>query len=177
MKTFLGTEVEQSGKTIKLNLDCYIQQVLAEYKAYIKKMLRVKKVPISPGVILNPVDVPELPDQRKQKCYRSFVANPSFKILRIGEVTDNRTCCLGAQIRIGAIALLDDQRPACSCCTTNRRSHGSPRCRRLRLSRLRRLNTTLHEPLSGGYGGFVSPHAMHTVSSGRETPMDMESKQ
>jgi hypothetical protein len=37
-------------------------------------MLRPKKVPISPGVFLNPEDVPELPDQRKQKYYRSFVA-------------------------------------------------------------------------------------------------------
>ncbi len=65
MKTFLGMEVEQSGKTNQSHLDCYIQQVLAEYKAYIKKMLRPKKVPISPGVILNPEDVPKLPDQRK----------------------------------------------------------------------------------------------------------------
>ncbi len=65
--------------------------------------------------------------------------------LRIGEVTENRTCCLGTQIRIGAIALLDDQRQACSCCTTNRQSHGSPRCRRLQLSRLPRLSTTPHQ--------------------------------
>jgi hypothetical protein len=64
---------------------------------------------------------------------------------RIGRVTGNRTCCLGMQIRIGAIALLDNQRPACSCFTTNRRSHGSPRCRRLRLSRLQRPSTTLHQ--------------------------------
>ncbi len=78
MKTFLGKEVEQSGKTIKLHLDCYIQQVLAEYKAYIKKTLRPKKVPISPGVILKPDNVPELPDQRKQKYYRSFVAKLQF---------------------------------------------------------------------------------------------------
>ena len=51
MKTFLGMEVEQCGKTIKLHLDCYTQQVLAEYKVYIKKMLRPKKVLISPGVL------------------------------------------------------------------------------------------------------------------------------
>jgi hypothetical protein len=70
LKTFLGMEVEQSGKTIKLHLDCYIQQVLAEYKAYIKKMLRPKKVLISPCVILNPEDVPELLDQRKQSHSR-----------------------------------------------------------------------------------------------------------
>jgi hypothetical protein len=78
MKTFLGMEVKQSGKTIKLHLDCYIQQVLAGYKVYIKKMLRPKKVPISPGVILNPEDVPELPDQHKQKYYRSFIAKLQF---------------------------------------------------------------------------------------------------
>ena len=78
MKTFLGMEVEQSGKTIKLHLDCDIQQVLSDYKEYIKKMLRPKKVPISPGVILDPTDVPVLPDARKQKYYRSFVAKLQF---------------------------------------------------------------------------------------------------
>ncbi len=52
--TFLGMEVEQSGKTIKLHLDCNIQHVLVEYKVYIKKMLRPKKVLISPGGILMP---------------------------------------------------------------------------------------------------------------------------
>ncbi len=40
MKTFLGMEVEQKGRGIKLHLDYYIQQVLKEYKEYIKKMLR-----------------------------------------------------------------------------------------------------------------------------------------
>jgi hypothetical protein len=84
MKTFLGMEVEQSGKTIKLHLDCYIQQVLAEYKGYIKKMLRPKKAPISPGVILKLEDVTELLDQRKQtrKYYRFFVA--SSNLLQLG---------------------------------------------------------------------------------------------
>ena len=41
-------------------------------------MLRPKKVPISPGVILDPTDVPVLPDPRKQKYYRSFVAKLQF---------------------------------------------------------------------------------------------------
>jgi hypothetical protein len=70
MKTSLGMKMEQSGKTIKLHLDCHIQQGLAEYKDYIKKMLRPKKVQISPGVILKQEDVPESPE----KHYRSFVA-------------------------------------------------------------------------------------------------------
>ena len=61
MKTFLGMEVEQDNKTIKLHLDHYVQEMLAEYKDYIKKSLRPKRVPISPGVILRPEDCPELP--------------------------------------------------------------------------------------------------------------------
>jgi hypothetical protein len=40
METFLGMEVEQPGKVIKLHLDTYIQEVLAEYKENIKKTLR-----------------------------------------------------------------------------------------------------------------------------------------
>jgi hypothetical protein len=78
MKTFLGMEVEQSGKTIRLHLDCYIQQVRAECKAYIKKRMRPKKVPMSPGVSLKPEAIPELPDQRKQKYYQSFVEKLPF---------------------------------------------------------------------------------------------------
>jgi hypothetical protein len=73
MKTFLEMEVEQRGKTLKLHLDCYIQQVLADYKEIIKKMLR-PKLAISLGVVLDPADVPVLPDRRKQKYYHSFLA-------------------------------------------------------------------------------------------------------
>ncbi len=51
MKTFLGMEVEQDNKTIKLHLDRYVQETLAECKDYIKKSLAPKCVPISPGVI------------------------------------------------------------------------------------------------------------------------------
>ena len=49
METFLGMEVEQPGKVIRLHLDTYVQQVLAEYKEYIKKSLRPKRVPMTPG--------------------------------------------------------------------------------------------------------------------------------
>jgi hypothetical protein len=42
METFLGMEVEQPGKMIRRHLDSYIQDVLTEYKAYIKKALRAK---------------------------------------------------------------------------------------------------------------------------------------
>jgi hypothetical protein len=53
METFLGMEVEQPGKVIKLHLDGYIQEVLTEYKVYIKKSLRPKRVQMSPGIVLN----------------------------------------------------------------------------------------------------------------------------
>ena len=49
METYLGIEVEQPGKVIFLHLDNYINEVLEEYKAYIKKMLRVKRLPIQLG--------------------------------------------------------------------------------------------------------------------------------
>ena len=78
METFLGMEVEQSGGVIKLHLDSYIQDVLIEYKDYIKKALRPKRVPMSPGLVLINEDCPILPDARKQKYYRSFVAKLRF---------------------------------------------------------------------------------------------------
>ena len=37
MATFLGMEAKQPGKVIKLHLDSYIQEVLKDYKEYIKK--------------------------------------------------------------------------------------------------------------------------------------------
>ena len=44
IETFLGMEVEQPGKVIKLHLDSCIQEVLKDYKEYIKKSLRPKRV-------------------------------------------------------------------------------------------------------------------------------------
>ena len=61
METFLGMEVEQPGKVIKLHLDSYIQEVLKDYKEYIKKSLRPKRVLMSPGLVLDKTDCPHLP--------------------------------------------------------------------------------------------------------------------
>ena len=36
METFLGMEAEPTGKVIKLHLDSHIQEVLKDYKKYIK---------------------------------------------------------------------------------------------------------------------------------------------
>jgi hypothetical protein len=78
METFLGMEVEQPGKVIRLHLDTYVQQVLVEYKGYIKKSLRPKRVPMTPGVVLNNDDCPIVPAPRKQKYFRSFPAKLQF---------------------------------------------------------------------------------------------------
>ncbi len=53
METLLSMEVQQTKSSIKLHLDHYIQETLDGYKAYIKKSLRPKKVPISSGIILS----------------------------------------------------------------------------------------------------------------------------
>ena len=78
METFLGMVVEQKGKSIKIHFDNYVKEVVTEYSDYIKRSLRFKKVPISPGVAFKAEDVPELPDPLKQKIYRSFAAKLQF---------------------------------------------------------------------------------------------------
>jgi hypothetical protein len=78
MKTFLGMEVEQLGKVIRLHLDSYIQDVLAEYKAFIKRALRPRKVLMSPELVITNEDCPITLDPRKQKDCRSFIAKVQF---------------------------------------------------------------------------------------------------
>ena len=51
MKSFIGIQVEQGNKKIKLHLDHYVQEMLTEYKGYIKKSLRPKRVPMGPGIV------------------------------------------------------------------------------------------------------------------------------
>jgi hypothetical protein len=71
IETFLGMEVEQPGKVIRLQ---YIRSVLDEYKEFIKKSFRPKRVPMSPRLVLNDMDGPTIPDPRTQKFYLSFIA-------------------------------------------------------------------------------------------------------
>ncbi len=78
MKTFLGMEVEQTARLVKIHLHHFVKGVMAEHAENIKAGIRPKKLPISPNVILKPNDTPELPDPRKQKFYRSFVAKVQF---------------------------------------------------------------------------------------------------
>jgi hypothetical protein len=62
METFLGMEFEQAGKVIRLHLDTYIQDVLTEYKAYVKKALHPKKVLMFPGLVFINENCPITPD-------------------------------------------------------------------------------------------------------------------
>jgi hypothetical protein len=78
METFLGMQVEQSQGKIRLHLDNYIRETLDEYKEFSTKSLRPKQVPIQPGLILEKTDCPIVPDPRKQKFYRSFIAKLQF---------------------------------------------------------------------------------------------------
>ncbi len=74
-------EIKQNNRSIK-HLDHYVRDMLNEYKGYIEKSLRPKRVPISPGVILRLEDSPTLPDPSKQKFYGSFL--PCFSLWRRG---------------------------------------------------------------------------------------------
>ena len=52
--------------------------MLEEYKAYIKRDLKPKKIPMQHGAVLTKDDAPETPDPKKQTRYRSFVAKIQF---------------------------------------------------------------------------------------------------
>ncbi len=69
METFLGMQVEQPKGQIRLHLDNYIQEILEEYKVFQTKSLRLKLVPIQPGLVLTKDDCPILPEPRKQKFH------------------------------------------------------------------------------------------------------------
>ncbi len=80
MTSFLGLEVEQDKGQILLHLDTYVNETLEEYKAYIKRDLKPKKIPMQPGVVLTKDDAPETPDPKEQKKNRSFVAKIQFLV-------------------------------------------------------------------------------------------------
>jgi hypothetical protein len=74
MESSLGLEVEQGNDGISLHLDTYIQELIDEYRLIHRKFIKQKTVPMSPGVVLDSTDCPELPDPVKQKLFRSMVA-------------------------------------------------------------------------------------------------------
>ncbi len=67
MTSFLGVEVEQEDHhdgCIKLHLDTYVQEMLDEYKNYIQRALKPKKIPMQP--LLTKDDCSETPDPKEQ---------------------------------------------------------------------------------------------------------------
>jgi hypothetical protein len=81
MTSFLGLEVEQLDRGIHLHLDTYIQELLEKFRAIMmhNKFVKSKTVPMSPVLVLDNTDCPELPDPIKQKHLAlSFVAKVQF---------------------------------------------------------------------------------------------------
>jgi hypothetical protein len=74
METF-----RSNNRAKRSSFNSYIQEVLAKYKANIKKSLRPKDVPISPETSLNHEDFPD----PKQKNYLSII-RPNFNSLPHG---------------------------------------------------------------------------------------------
>ena len=89
MESFLGMQVEQKDNSIKLHLDHYVQEMLTEYKDYIKKSLRIKRVPMNPALVLHPEDCPAVPDPHRQKFYA--LSWPSFSLRLRGFALISRT--------------------------------------------------------------------------------------
>ncbi len=52
--------------------------MLEDYKAYIKRDLKPKKIPVQPGLVLTKGYAPDTPDPKEQKMYQSFVAIIQF---------------------------------------------------------------------------------------------------
>ncbi len=56
---------------VRLHLDTYGNEMLEECKAYIKRDLKLKKIPMQPEVVSTKDDAPKNPDPKEQKVYRS----------------------------------------------------------------------------------------------------------
>ncbi len=78
MTSFLGLEVEQDKGQIRLHLDTCVNEMLEDYKSYVKRDLKPKKIPMQPVVVLTKDNAPETPDPKVQKIYQSSVAKLKF---------------------------------------------------------------------------------------------------
>jgi hypothetical protein len=80
----LGLEVEQMnyGIGIQSHLDTYIQELIDEHRLLHKEFIKPNTVPMSPGLMLDKEDCPELPYPVKHnlllKHYRSVVSKIQF---------------------------------------------------------------------------------------------------
>jgi hypothetical protein len=70
MQSLLGFELEQLDGCMKIRLDTYIHELIAEYQLMQPKFLKQKKVPMSPGLVQETCDCPDTPGPLLQKQYR-----------------------------------------------------------------------------------------------------------
>ncbi len=70
MQSFLGLEVEQLDVCIKLHLDTYIQELIAEHQLIRPKFLKQKKVPMHLGMCWIRV----IAQRRPTPSYRNSIA-------------------------------------------------------------------------------------------------------
>jgi hypothetical protein len=80
MGTFLGLQVDHLNDEIHLHMDTYIQGVLDEYKAFARKTLRPKKLPIAPNYQLPPSDADQKLMDKDPKFFRSFVMKLQIRL-------------------------------------------------------------------------------------------------
>jgi hypothetical protein len=69
MTSLLGLEVKQDKGQIQLHLNTYVNEMLEDYKAYIKLDSKPKRMPMQPEVVLIKDNAPETPDPKEQKIH------------------------------------------------------------------------------------------------------------
>ncbi len=75
MTSFLGLEIEQVKGQIRPHLDTYVNEMFEGYKAYNKRALKSKKIPMKPGVVLTKDHASKNPDPKEQKNIDNFLYN------------------------------------------------------------------------------------------------------
>jgi hypothetical protein len=139
MKTFLGMQVEQTARSIKIHFDHYIKAVMVEYAEYIRKAIQPKKkfqslrmsfssqkTPLIFRISANRISIALSWQSFSLQQHGSDSRNnwPAFQASRsrIAEARAPPTCCLAmlTRTRIAETAVHGDQRLIHSCCTTRR---------------------------------------------------------
>ena len=77
MTTFLCLEIEQDDDEIRIHMNSYLQEILAEYSKVVHKAIRPKKLSCAPNHILQKEDCLEVPYPMASH-YRSIVMKAQF---------------------------------------------------------------------------------------------------
>ncbi len=140
MLCYYCLEIEQSLARIKIHLDNYIQEAIDDYKSHFKKLVKSKKVPMQPGVVLDNKG-------SRAKAAEGLSVNYSQALIRfiVGEVRYfNRNLTAGTVLCIrGAVALgcaptphgISRRKQELQAVLTHRRQDWAGRLLRLRLGK------------------------------------------